>query len=118
MFNERPKNMAVGLSTTTTTNDTPNSNGSKSTKLKTIHKWFLDGKSLNRFEAEALHDHCLNTTVSTLQNVYGVKINRKRETVPCLGGMATVSVNRYWLDNKPENVTWAKNLFIRWDSPK
>jgi hypothetical protein len=114
MSNKRPKKMAVGLSTTTTTNDTSNSNGPKSTKLKTILEWFWNGKSLNRFEAEAHHDHCLNTTVSTLQNTYGIEIDRKREKVPCLHGKAWTTVNRYWLSGTNENKKRAFELLSQW----
>lgn len=85
--------------------DTP-----KTTKLATILRLFVSLKSLNRFEAEHHHDHCLNTTISTLQNGHGIQLDRERESVPCLGGMATVSVNRYWLNTKPENVKRARDL--------
>jgi hypothetical protein len=82
----------------------------KTTKLATILRLFISGKSLNRFDAEHHHDHCLNTTISTLQNGHGIQLDRERESVPCLGGMATVSVNRYWLNTKPENVKRACDL--------
>jgi hypothetical protein len=82
----------------------------KTTKLATILRLFISGKSLNRFDAEHHHDHCLNTTISTLQNGHGIQLDRERESVPCLGGMATVSVNRYWLNTKPENVKRARDL--------
>ena len=72
-------------------------------KVDSILQAFFNGRSLNRFEAEVLHDHCLNTTVSIIGKL-GVAIQRKRERVPCKGGKATVSVNRYWLDTNPENI--------------
>ena len=72
-------------------------------KVDSIIQAFFNGQSLNRFDAEALHDHCLNTTVSIIGKL-GVAIQRKRERVPCKGGQATVSVNRYWLDTNPENI--------------
>ena len=52
--------------------------------------------SLNRFEAERMGDHSLNSTVSTLFNRYGVEISRKREKVPTRFGKAA-SVVRYWI---------------------
>ena len=73
-------------------------------KHATILKAFIEGHSLNRFEAEALHDHCLNSTVSALQNSFGIIIDRQRETVPCINGKASVSVNRYKLNAKPINI--------------
>ena len=73
-------------------------------KHANILKAFVEGRSLNRFEAEALHDHRLNSTVSALQNTFGIVIDRHRESVPCLNGKASVSVNRYRLSTKPENI--------------
>jgi hypothetical protein len=90
--------------------DTP-----KSTKRENILRQLVNGKSLNRFEAEHHHDHCLNTTISTLQNGHGIIIDRERETVPCLNGTTTVSVNRYWLNVEPENIKRAQILLSFWE---
>lgn len=43
---------------------------------------FLTGASLNRFEAEHLGDHCLNSTISALANRHGLTFQRKQEKVP------------------------------------
>jgi hypothetical protein len=103
--------MAVGLETTTTKNTKQtDSKALKTSKLATILGLLVSGRSLNRFEAEHHHDHCLNTTISTLQNGHGIQLDRERESVPCLGGMATVSVNRYWLNTRPDNVKRASDL--------
>ncbi|WP_137804030.1 hypothetical protein [Pseudomonas sp. G(2018)] len=40
------------------------------------------GASLNRFEAEDLGDHCLNTTISVLGKRFGLIIERHYERVP------------------------------------
>lgn len=40
------------------------------------------GASLNRFEAEGLGDHCLNSTISELANRHGVTFQRTPEKVP------------------------------------
>lgn len=68
----------------------------------TPHKWrrvlaaFATGASFNRFEAErSLHDHCLHSTVSTIQNM-GITIMRRMETVRGYHGIAT-RVCRYWI---------------------
>lgn len=90
-------------------------NTTKATKLENILRQLVNGKSLNRFEAEHHHDHCLNTTISTLQNGHGIIIDRERETVPCLDGAASTSVNRYWLNTKPENIKHAQNLLSFWE---
>ena len=78
-------------------------------KLENILIQFLDGHTLNRFEAEKLNDHCLNSTVATLGK-FGILIDRKFEIVPCLGGKATISLKRYWLKPEPENISNALDL--------
>ena len=80
------------------------------TKLATILRLFVMGRNMNRFEAEAHNDHCLHSTVSTLQNGYGIQIEREFEKVPCLRGRATVRCKRYWLDTTPENIAAARLL--------
>jgi hypothetical protein len=110
MFEHQNK-MVVGLDTTTTKNTKQaDSKALKSTKLSTILGVLISGRSLNRFEAQNHHDHCLNSTISALQNTHSIGIERERESVPCLGGMATVSINRYWLNTKPDNVKRAHDL--------
>lgn len=111
---EHQKKMAVGLGTTTNTKQV-DPKALKSTKLATILGLLINGQSLNRFEAEHHHDHCLNSTISALQNGHGITIERMRESVPCLGGMATLSVNRYWLNTQPDKVKQARNLLNHWE---
>jgi hypothetical protein len=56
----------------------------------------MTGRSYNRFEAEReLSDHCLHSTVSTIQS-FGVAILRREETVPGYQGIPT-RVMRYWI---------------------
>ena len=63
-------------------------------KWKRVLRAFHDGATLNRFEAErALHDHCLHSTVSTIQ-AKGVTILRRLERVPGYQGIPT-EVCRY-----------------------
>jgi hypothetical protein len=65
-------------------------------KWKRVLSAFYEGASYNRFEAERLlHDHCLHSTVSTIQRK-GVTILRKTETIPGFQGIPT-EVCRYWL---------------------
>ncbi len=72
----------------------------------------LTQRSFNRFEAEReLHDHCLHTTVSTLQNQHGIEVNRKLETVPGYLGTDTRCC-RYWI--APEHVDNALKLAKFW----
>jgi hypothetical protein len=66
-------------------------------KWKRVLQAFLEGRSLNRFEAEReLHDHCLHSTVSTIQEK-GVTILRRMERVPGYMGIPT-DCCRYWID--------------------
>lgn len=115
---EQQTKMAVGLGTTTTTQNSKQtysttSKAPKTTKLATILGLLVRGISLNRFEAEHHHDHCLNSTISALQNRHRIVIDCERETVPCLSGAASVSVNRYWLNTKPDNIKRARDLLAK-----
>lgn len=52
--------------------------------------------SLNRFEAEALGDHCLNSTIAKLAHRYGLAFRRQPEKVPNRWGKSC-DVTRYSL---------------------
>ena len=52
------------------------------TKIDRVYTALMEGRSFNRFEAEtALHDHCLHSTVATLERKHRITINRMYETV-------------------------------------
>lgn len=71
------------------------------TKLDRVLESFMDGRSYNRFEAERLlNDHCLHSTVSSIQKKYGDVVSREWEMVPGYRGSPT-RVRRYWIP--PEN---------------
>lgn len=67
------------------------------TKEHTILTALLSG-SLNRFEAERIGDHALNSTVSVLRRK-GHRIVHRREQVPTRFGKQT-TVNRYWIPSE------------------
>ena len=70
------------------------------TKTERVYMALMKGKSFNRFEAERiLHDHCLHSTVSTLQQKHCIDISRRHEIVSGYQGNPT-SVCRYWIDIK------------------
>lgn len=72
----------------------------------------LTERSYNRFEAEQLlSDHCLHSTVSTIQNQHGIEILRKFETVPGYQGIET-RVCRYWI--APDQVDMALKTAMFW----
>jgi hypothetical protein len=48
------------------------------------------GETLNRFEAERIGDHALNSTISTLRNRYSIPIAGSTERVPTRFGEPTV----------------------------
>lgn len=68
----------------------------KQTKIKRILAELARGGTLHRFQAELLHDHCLHSTVSKIQE-YGIRVDREMITVPGFGGHPT-RVAKYWLD--------------------
>lgn len=82
-------------------------------KIAAVLGLFIRGYTLNRFEAEDHHDHCLHSTVSSLQNDYGILIDRVSEKVPCLRRRKTVPVKRYWLDTTPANTAAARVLLAK-----
>lgn len=65
-------------------------------KITRILADFLSGASLNRFEAENIGDHCLNSTISELANCYGLTFKRLPERVPNRWGKPC-KVTRYSL---------------------
>ncbi|NWF37510.1 hypothetical protein F3F93_12250 [Mariprofundus sp. KV] len=67
-------------------------------------------QSLNRYEAERFNDHCLPSTVSTIQQKHGITIARRFETVPGYMGIPT-SCCRYWLE--PEQKVKAMEILLK-----
>ncbi|HEQ0066712.1 TPA: hypothetical protein VDW55_005005 [Pseudomonas aeruginosa] len=64
------------------------------TKTSRILAYLVAGGSLNRFEAERLGDHCLNSTISALKHHWGVDFDIVPERVPTRWGKGC-DVNRY-----------------------
>lgn len=74
------------------------SNPAIKTKTARVLEAFMTGRSYNRFQAETqLHDHCLHSTVSTIQKKHRIAINRKFETVRGYQGIPTQCC-RYWIE--------------------
>lgn len=65
-----------------TVTDTSAPDKAKSTKQASVLRVLAEGGSLNRFQAERIGDHALNSTISTLRNAYGLPIEGTPETVP------------------------------------
>ena len=88
-ISEEKRSQAHGNSTTTNTGKAP-------TKISRVLAYLLQGRSLNRFEAERLGDHCLHSTISSLAHCYGLKFARQSERVPNHWGLPC-QVTRYSL---------------------
>jgi hypothetical protein len=113
---EADKTKAEGVldapSTTPKITLTKSKNNPLPRKWQRVLTAFLDFKSFNRFEAERrLNDHCLHSTVSTLQS-FGVTIFRETETVKGWQGIPT-RVCRYWIDRTEANIKRANTLLHR-----
>ena len=109
MFKHQTK-MAVGLDTTTAKNiKQHDSSPPQTSKLATMLGLLVGGRSLNRFEVVQHNDHCLNSTISALQNGHSIVMDHERETVTCLNGKASVSVSIFWLNTKPDNIKRARD---------
>lgn len=76
-------------------------------KWKRVLAGLILGNTYNRFEAEkALNDHCLHSTISTLEDK-GLTVFREYENVPGFRGIPT-QVKRYWI--APESLPKALEL--------
>lgn len=73
------------------------------TKIGRILAHLVSGGSLNRFEAEHLGDHCLNSTIATLANTHGLIIRRQSEKVRNRWGKSC-TVTRYSLPPTEEEI--------------
>ena len=65
----------------------------------TIIQHLLLGNSLHRFEAEALGDHCLHSTISIIARKYNLVIPRKWVKVSTRFN-STTQVKSYWLSTE------------------
>ena len=70
------------------------------TKQQAVIEATSTKQGLNRFEAQAIGDSCLNSTISHLSKM-GYQFRTERETVPNRFGGQT-HCNRYWLVSKPQ----------------
>jgi len=61
-----------------------------------IIQYLLSGKSLHRFKAETIGDHCLPSTISSISSKYNLEIPRKMIQVHNRFG-STTNVMCYWV---------------------
>ena len=65
--------------------------------------------SLNRFEAERIGDHCLNSTIAQLRGK-GVQLVDEWEKVPSRGSRGFTRVKRYWVKSDPCNLERVRRM--------
>lgn len=80
-------------------------------KIERILQALTDPKGLNRFEAEVIGCHCLNTTISALKNTHGVIVSSDWEKVPNRFS-GTTRCKRYWVSTS--SLESANKLLERW----
>lgn len=85
-----------------------NSRPKRPRKWARILQELADGRELTRFDAEAIGDHALNTTISVLTKK-GLVITRTPITLQ--GRYGAIHCNRYGLD--PEQRQRARELLAR-----
>lgn len=93
---EQKKGQPTKASPEESQTDTTTGTGKAPTKISRVLGHLLQERSLNRFEAERLGDHCLHSTISSLANGYGLNFNRLMERVPNHWGLPCL-VTRYSL---------------------
>lgn len=93
---KRPTPAATGNEATNQSTHAPKHNKPQ-TKINRVFLALASGRSYNRFEAaRELHDTCLHSTVSDIQQRFDVQIDRSFEVVPGYQGAPT-HVCRYRL---------------------
>lgn len=65
--------------------------------------------SLNRFEAERIGDHCLNSTIAQLRGK-GVQLVDEWEKVPSRGRRGYTLCKRYWVRSEPGNLERVRRM--------
>lgn len=82
----------------------PTAKDCEAPKIARVLFYLCCGGSLTRFEAERkVHDHALNSTISTLANDYDIIFLRKRVSVPNWMGQMT-DCKRYAIDPAQDNL--------------
>lgn len=74
-----------------------NLNPKRTKKIDRVEAALKLPAGLNRFEAERIGDHCLNSTVAKLREIHGDKLTQEWETVPTRYCETGVRVLRYRL---------------------
>lgn len=74
-----------------------NLNPKRIKKIDRVEAALKQPAGLNRFEAERIGEHALNSTVAVIRERYGNRLVQEWETVPTRYCETGVRVYRYWL---------------------
>ena len=97
-MNPTPKNeKAPDLRQQSEAGNTKSLNPKRIKKIDRVEAALKLPAGLNRFEAERIGEHCLNSTVAVLREMYGDKLIQQWETVPTRYCETGVRVLRYWI---------------------
>ena len=88
------------------TNDKPNASAPE-TKMVRILRLFYEGGGWTFQTIREHGDSCLHSTVSTLQNLYGIEVDREPYVVRGFGGRTT-RCKLYLLRRTPDNLKRAR----------
>jgi len=66
-------------------------------------------RPITRFDVEAIGDHCLNTTISEIGRIDGIKVERRDVKRPTRFGKDT-DCKEYWLESK--QIGQAENILV------
>ena len=81
------------------------------TKRKLVIAWLIcsseNGCKITRFDAEMIGDHCLNTSISEIGRLEGIKVSRNDTKRPTRFGKPT-DCKEYWLE--PDQINKAKTI--------
>ncbi|HQU80879.1 MAG TPA: hypothetical protein PLU47_15610 [Azonexus sp.] len=67
------------------------------TKIDRVIEALKQPEGMNRFDAERMGDHCLNSSVAVIRTMYGERLIQRWERVPSRFNPDGVRVYRYWL---------------------
>lgn len=75
------------------------------TKIERVISALMSPAGLNRFEAERIGDHTLNSTMAKIRVRCGARVSQEWETVPTPYCKRGVRVLRYWLMPSDQEAT-------------
>ncbi len=96
-MNQNPNRDNAGLQQPGEVCKAKNLNPKRIKKIDRVEAALKLPHGMNRFEAERIGEHCLNSTVAVIREMYGDKLIQQWETVPTRYCETGVRVLRYWI---------------------